>query len=269
MTTQRKHRTINPYHRTYDGWWYACSKRFLPLFGTDRIKLVKGPKDRATEQAAVVELNQILQQIEAESLQEDMTLGVLADKYLDWLEDEVSERHFKIVKPVVCDFLEYYGNLTVKEFSDGSHDKMDKWLKSNSPKGKGKFNWSANDTRYKACAPIKAMFNYGIARLKLNRANLTIFSYETPEREARVTYFTEEQEAAVLEALKLPRFRDHGEFADFFVACIELGGRTFAETAAFTGDKIEWEAGQPICFDMGIVKKKNRYIYLSHGCRMW
>lgn len=258
---QRKQRTIKPYHRTHDGWWYATSKRFFPLLGTDRVKLVKGPKDRATEQQAVVELQKLLARVDADSMQEEMPLGVLAEKYLEWLESRVTENHFTAIKSRLVDFCEYYGDLSVADFNETALDKMDRWLRFNSKGGKGKYNWTSADSQYKSIATIKAMFNYGCARLKFNRTNCAVFGYENPERESRVTYFTPEQEKAILKCLTSKR--DKGEFAEFFAFLLETGARTFVEGAAVTAENIEWENGQPVCLDMGKVKRKRRLIYLS------
>lgn len=154
---------------------------------------------------------------------------------------------------------------TVTEFETYAQRNIDRWLAENSTNGKGKYRWVSGSARYKAIVTIKGLFNYGIKYLNLTKSPVRLVPL--PKCAARVTFFTEEQQAAIVEALRLPRFRDSGEFTTFFLACIETGGRTFVEAGSFSADKLEWVDGEPVVFDCGLVKGKQRYVYLSPTLR--
>lgn len=258
MITQRKPRTIKPYHRKFDGWWYACSQRFVPVYGTERVKLHKGEKNEDNRQVATVELRKMLDHLESDTLADDMPIVVLADKYLAWLQTSackgqgVKPRTFQNRKEMLEDFCAMHGNKTVGEFNKLGLHYMDQWLASH----KG---WKRSDTRRGAIAQVKACFNYGHTWLGQRKPELAKFPL--PDMVARETYFTPEQEAAILEEAS-PDFRD------FFSLLIGTGARPLVEAANFRVENLVMRDGEPIAFDMGKVKRRNRVVYLSPCMRV-
>jgi integrase len=160
-----------------------------------------------------------------------------------------------LVKRYVTNFCEHYGNQTCEAVVAKCETIFPRWLASNR-------GWVSSETQRRGVATVQAMFNFGADKhgMRVNK----LASYPLPEESPRETYFNEAQEAAIIAALKLRRFRDEGEFADFFTICIETGGRTYIEASRFTAANLEWRNGKPAFFDLGVVKKKkHRFVWLS------
>ena len=221
--------------RKSNGYWYST-------IDGHQVKLERDATKARTK------LQKILRgQQERSATSDGMTIGRLADLFLEHSEAENEKDTFGVHKLFLQSFCDFVNKKRV--VGRLCEADLDRWCRSRT-------SWGEN-TRVRAKAVVLACLNYGVKKLNIPAHPLT--HVRPGSVTAREKYLTAEERAQIRAAVK-------GVFADYILALEQTGARPFSEVCKVTAADVDLENGTWTLAKWKNSKKqkgKNRVIYLT------